>query len=96
MSKTLRSPQHIRLLKLLLDLRNSKRMTQIDLAIQLGRPQSFVSKYETGERQLNVIELCDVVCALGADPVTFLANFLQSVDDEELHEAKIKPHKKRK
>lgn len=39
-------------------------MTQVDLAEQLGRPQSFVSKFETGERRLDVIEFLEVCEAL--------------------------------
>ena len=83
MSKTLHSPQHTRLLKLLLDLRNSKNLTQVDVAVQLRRPQSFVSKYETGERRLDVVEYCEVVRALGADPVQFLIKLLQREGDDE-------------
>lgn len=52
-------------------------ITQVGLAERLGRPQSFVSKYERGERRLDVIELCEVCHALGIDPVAFLQRFLQ-------------------
>lgn len=34
----------------------------------LGRPQSFVSKYEGGERRLDVIEFIEVCEALKAKP----------------------------
>lgn len=40
-------------------------MTQVELAAALGRPQSFVSKYESGERRLDVLELRTVCVALG-------------------------------
>lgn len=83
MSKTLRSPRHKRLLKLMLELRDSRSLTQAEIAARLGRPQSFVSKYETGERRLDVIEFCDVLHTLGADPVEFLAELLrQEADDK--------------
>jgi transcriptional regulator with XRE-family HTH domain len=55
--------------------RKSAGLTQVDLADRLGRPQSFVSKYERGERRLDVIEFCEVCRALGADPVAFLQRF---------------------
>lgn len=38
---------------------------QADIARRLSRPQSFVSKYEAGERRLDVIELREVCDALG-------------------------------
>lgn len=95
MSKTLRSPQHMRLLRLLLELRNSKSVTQIALAVQLGRPQSFVSKYESGERRLDLIELCDVVRALGANPIEFLTEFLKPIEDGKPERAKGKAQTKR-
>ena len=42
---------------LLCALRNQAGLRQIDLADRLGKPQSFVSKYESGERRLDLIEL---------------------------------------
>jgi transcriptional regulator with XRE-family HTH domain len=50
-------------------------LTQVELAERLGRPQSFVSKYERGERKLDVIEFCEVSRALRIDPVVFLRRF---------------------
>ena len=53
-----------RLQDLLRQLRLQAGIRQIDLAIQLHQPQSFVSKYESGERRLDLLELkrvCDVL-----------------------------------
>jgi transcriptional regulator with XRE-family HTH domain len=47
-------------------------MRQTELAGRLGKPQSFIAKYETGERRLDVIELIAVLRALGEDPVGFV------------------------
>ncbi|KSU53359.1 XRE family transcriptional regulator [Gordonia sp. SGD-V-85] len=41
--------------------------TQVQVAERLGEPQSFVSKYESGERRLDVIELKHICAALGID-----------------------------
>ena len=61
--------------ELLIEARNNGGLTQADLAARLGRPQSFVSKYERGERRLDVVEFGDVAKALGIDPVRFLGRF---------------------
>ncbi|NOH01486.1 MAG: helix-turn-helix transcriptional regulator [Chloroflexi bacterium] len=53
---------------LLTKARLSKNMTQTEVARRLGKPQSFVSKYESGERRLDVIEFVAICKALGADP----------------------------
>jgi hypothetical protein len=42
------------------------------LADPLQKPQSFVSKFERGERRLDVVELLDVAAALGIDPCDVL------------------------
>lgn len=55
--------------------RKNAGLTQVGLAERLGRPQSFVSKYERGERKLDVIEFCRVCRALEIDPVVFLRRF---------------------
>lgn len=51
-------------------------MTQESLAELLERPQSFVSKYEAGERRLDVIEYTEVCAALGLDAAKFLRDLL--------------------
>lgn len=48
-------------------------MTQQDVASGLGRPQSFVSKYESGERQLDVVEFVEVCRAIGASPALVIS-----------------------
>lgn len=40
--------------------------------MRLGRPQSFVAKYEGGERRLDVPEFIEVSEALGTDPLDIL------------------------
>jgi transcriptional regulator with XRE-family HTH domain len=47
-------------------------MTQVQLANKLRRPQSFVSKYENGERRLDVVEFLEIMKALSASPERFL------------------------
>ena len=53
---------------LLVEARVNAGLTQAALARKLGRPQSFVSKFERGERRLDVVEFLDVARAVGVDP----------------------------
>ena len=57
MEKSIFSAGHARLLRVLRQVREKAGLTQIQLAKKLGKPQSFVSKYETGERRLDLLEL---------------------------------------
>jgi ribosome-binding protein aMBF1 (putative translation factor) len=52
--------------------RASNSLTQAKLAKKLRRPQSYVSKYERGDRRLDVIEFLEVARAVGFDPSEFL------------------------
>jgi len=49
---------------LLRQIRLDAKLRQVDLAERLGQPQSFVSKYESGERRLDVLELRSVCKAV--------------------------------
>lgn len=64
-----------KLRKLLVEARKEVSLTQSELALRLKRPQSFVSKYERGERRLDLVEFRDVADALGIDPIRFLRRF---------------------
>ena len=59
---------------LLVEARQTAQLTQVELAKKLARPQSYVSKYERGERRLDVVEFLDVAQALNVDPLEFIAN----------------------
>lgn len=68
MLKSLHSPKHKALIDRLIEARKAAGMTQQALADHLGRPQSFVAKYENGERRLDVVEFLEIVQILKADP----------------------------
>ena len=80
MRDTLRSPRQIELRTQLRSLRERHGLTQAQVAKRLGKPQSFVAKYEGGERRLSVIEFVDVVRALGADPAAVLRQLISVLD----------------
>lgn len=75
MRKTLRSDRHQVLLDLLKDARLAAGLTQADVALRLGKPQSFVAKYEGGERRLDVVEFVQIAHALNVDPARLIVQF---------------------
>jgi len=76
MPKTLRTPRQQRLQELLAEIRKARKLTQADVAARLDRPQSFVAKYEGGERRLDIIEFIEVAEALETDSCDFLRSLL--------------------
>jgi len=57
--RSLHSVRYQRFLRRLTEARSQARLTQVEVARALKRPQSFVSKCESGERRVDVIELAD-------------------------------------
>lgn len=76
MEKSLYSPDQKKLQTLLRQIRVDANLTQADLAQILSRPQSFISKYESGERLLDIIELKEVCSAVGVS----LADFVKRLE----------------
>jgi transcriptional regulator with XRE-family HTH domain len=81
--KSLHSTAHKALLETLYQSRLQAGFTQTQLATCLGVPQSFVSKYENGERRLDLIELQAVCTCLALNLTDFICAYQQR-----LHEAK--------
>lgn len=63
--KFLRTPEHKRLMKMLATARKSKGLTQQQLAEQIGENQNFISKYESGERRLDFLEVAAISRPIG-------------------------------
>jgi transcriptional regulator with XRE-family HTH domain len=76
MQKSLKSPEYERLIGLLVAVRKKADIRQQALARKLGKPQSFVAKYEGGERRIDLIEFIAIVRAVGSDPVKLLREFV--------------------
>lgn len=47
-------------------------LTQFELAEKLDKPQSFVAKYEGGDRNLDFVEVLNVCKACNINPVSFV------------------------
>jgi transcriptional regulator with XRE-family HTH domain len=79
MSKRNSLTEQARLQALLKSVRTEAALRQGDLAVRLGQPQSFVSKYESGERRLDVLELRQICNAIGISLREFAARLEDSL-----------------
>jgi transcriptional regulator with XRE-family HTH domain len=89
MRKTLRSSSQELFLDLLKRARKEAGLTQAAVAKKLRKPQSFVAKYEHGERRIDVVEFVAIARVLQADPIDLLTKFL----DKEETAAQTAPRK---
>lgn len=73
MKKALYERNYAAFTDLLKEERKKAGLTQAKLAKKLRRPQSYVSKYERGDRQLDVIEFLEIARAVDFDPGEILS-----------------------
>ena len=73
MQKSVHTRQYRVFIEKLVEARHEAGLTQQELADQLGRPQSFVAKYENGERRLDVVEFLEIAERLNVDPDRIIA-----------------------
>ena len=64
-------------------IRTAQGITQSDLSKTLGVPQSFVSKYESGERTLSYVDVFHICSALGVNVTLLNERFLQEINEAE-------------
>jgi transcriptional regulator with XRE-family HTH domain len=72
-------PRYEKLQGLLKALRKKQGIRQQELAERLGRVQSYVSKYEGGERNIDLIELIDVAKSIDLDPAVVISELVASL-----------------
>ena len=80
MRKTLHTSEHEALLSTLRTAREKAGLTQAQLADRLGKPQSFVAKYENGERRIDIVEFVALARAMDTDPTPLFRAFLKRAD----------------
>lgn len=68
MPGSLGSSRYNRLIELMTVARREAQLTQQQVADRLHKPQSFVAKFERGERRLDLIEFIDLAKAIKIDP----------------------------
>lgn len=82
MSRSVHSDPYQLLLTRMVAARRAAGLQQTELAERLGRPQSFVSKIERGERRLDVVEFLLVARAIGIDGLTIMADVAAELPDD--------------
>ncbi len=79
MGKSLSSTEGEKLAALLRSVRAEAGLTQSEVAERLDLPQSFVSKYESGERRLDLVELRQICKALKISLGDFVRRFEKEI-----------------
>ena len=79
MSRSIHTPEHLALRELLIAARKAGDLTQRDVAERIDRPQSFIAKYEGGERRVDVVEFVSIARALNQDPVKLFAALVDTI-----------------
>lgn len=65
--------------ELLISTRLTAQLTQAQLSIKLNRPQSYVSKYESGARKLTLVEIREIAICCGQSLIDFVDMFEQEL-----------------
>jgi len=79
--RNLRTEKHKALLKVLKATRIEAGFRQVDLAEKLTVPQSMISKYESGERRIDFLELIEICDALGISMTEFVQKLDQAIKE---------------
>lgn len=66
--RSIYSTEYKKAIKWLISKRHLAGLTQAELAQGLHKPQSFISKYENGERRLDIVEFINICSVINADP----------------------------
>ena len=79
MDKSTHTHEYVVLRRLLIELREKSGLTQTELATKLDTTQSTISKFEKGERRLDVIQLRTICVCLGVSLQEFIVDFEQRI-----------------
>lgn len=81
MKKSLNTRESRLVLEMLYQLRISEGLRQSDLAKKLKVPQSLISKIESGERRIDIIELRGILAALNTNLVEFTVELEKRINE---------------
>ena len=79
LDKSVHSEGQIAFRELMTSARKAAGLTQQQLATKLGKPQSFVAKYEAGERRIDVVEFIAICREISVDSVGILKKLVKCV-----------------
>ena len=72
-----RPKQYQHSLEILAEARDKTGINQRELSRQLKRPHTYISKVESGERRIDVIEFIEIARALEIDPTKLFSKVVQ-------------------
>lgn len=84
MPRSFHSGSYKQLIELLVAARKKVGLSQVELGERVGRPQTFISKIERGERRIDVIEFLILCDAIGTDPHQLLEDVRSVVRSKRL------------
>lgn len=73
---SIHDPRYKKLIQELIAIRELKKITQVELATSLKKPQSYVAKVENLDRRIDVLELQDWLSVLDMSIIRFLEKSL--------------------
>jgi transcriptional regulator with XRE-family HTH domain len=79
MEKSIFTPEYAVLRAALVSIRKNAGLTQRDVARRLKVPHSWVAKVESGERRIDVVEMCLFSSACEVDPAVFCSDLVPQI-----------------
>lgn len=83
------TPEYTVLISCLKDLRIQSKMTQQELATYLGCSQAYISKYEQGQRRLDIIEVRNICIQLGSSLPKLVDEYEQRLEERKNNDYKL-------
>lgn len=77
MPKTIFTGAHKHLVEVLRQARKQADISQVDLAEEIGKDQTFISLIERSQRRVDVLEFVVLARAMGVDPVDLFAEVVR-------------------
>ena len=81
MSKSVFTDANNAVIEVLIAARKAASLRQEDVAARLGKPQSFVSRIESGQRRVDVIEFYALAWAMNADAAKLYASLVDKLPE---------------